>query len=753
MQRAAALNYLPLYYHYYVGEAQALTSLLLVAGIYAWVGVAVASATALGAGMAAVLAFALAAGFEASRLVLVGLQPDPSNPLIAAAAAWLACWLVRQFRDGSTRVAVRGSVPVSAAKPAVHAIFDAASVDKASIWGVIAGSMMVAAIHLSAGHIAATGVGTLAFAACVWRYPLSALTLTPILIGLSDVTAHTGQQWLNPLDIAMLSLLALALWHRRASAAPGVAQGSGSWVWIGLVCGLLPSMLIAARGASWSDPNALMTPLDPLHGLLIGKGLIGALVLVLFVRRHSLATRDVATAFGRGMCVALAGVVMLTVYERLAFVGPFDFTSDYRAPGPFTEIALGGAYIECFLAAAAPFAVVAAMQERSALLRWAAVALVVGAAYATMVTFSRGGQVVFLFVVVATALLLLGTRQASLRPSGARFVAWVKVLILVGGVCVVAAAVLMAPYATSRFQRLGEDAALRSHHWQEGIGFSHGGAAAAAFGNGLGSFGRESYIQGDPRTRPGMFTLYTDQAEHWLGSQPGSLSYLDQRIDVQYAEPLLLSARMRSVDGKGMQVFVCEKDLVQSRQCGSATLRAPASDQWQRVEVTFSLPTNPQAGWPPRPLRLTLFNGGRGAVELDDISLKSADGRELLRNGGFEAASSHWLYSSDQHLTWHLKNLWLQVYFESGWAGVLAHAVLLLCALVGVWRAAPTSSPYCLAFAMALLAFQGVGLIDSVIDSPRFLQLYLSLALLACSFKGAAAYTAYRVDALPIDPR
>ena len=71
----------------------------------------------------------------------------------------------------------------------------------------------------------------------------------------------------------------------------------------------------------------------------------------------------------------------------------------------------------------------------------------------------------------------------------------------------------------------------------------------------------------------------------------------------------------------------------------------------------------------------------------------------------------------------------LQVFFELGIVGVIAHAGLLVAGLWGARRAAGTQ-PYFLAAAMALLAFQGVGLIDSVIDSPRFLQLYLSLALL-----------------------
>ena len=162
--------------------------------------------------------------------------------------------------------------------------------------------------------------------------------------------------------------------------------------------------------------------------------------------------------------------------------------------------------------------------------------------------------------------------------------------------------------------------------------------------------------------------------------------------------------------------------------------RTPPDGQWHSLSAPITLPVNPQAGWPSRPIRFTLFSGSGGVVDVDDLSVTDAQGRERLRNGNFEADSAHWLYSSDRHLTWHMKNLWLQLYFEQGAVGVAAQVGLLLAGLFGAWRAASAGRPYFMAVAIALLAFQGVGLIDSVIDSPRFAQLYLSLALFGCMF-------------------
>jgi hypothetical protein len=348
------------------------------------------------------------------------------------------------------------------------------------------------------------------------------------------------------------------------------------------------------------------------------------------------------------------------------------------------------------------------------------------------VTYSRGGQVVFL-AVVGVAVLLMALRRAPSSGTSSRRSRLIAGAGLAAAVAFVAASILMAPYATTRFKQLDSDAQGRLDHWEQGMDFGSDTMTALVFGNGLGSFGRESYVQGPPAGRPGLFLLHEEAGNVAVRSHPGKLSYLDQRVDARYGEALTVSARLRSERGSGLSALLCEKDLVQSRTCGVANLRIPSDGKWHHVAVPITLPQNPSAGWPPRPIRFTLFQGGReGMVEVDDLSLRDAWGQERLRNGDFGEDSAHWIYSSDMHLVWHLKNLWLQVLFEQGVLGVIAYAALLIAGLAGAWRAARRSEWFW-PLALALLAFQGVGLIDSVIDSPRFSQLYLSIGLLAWS--------------------
>ncbi len=100
------VRFLPFYYHYFTSETQALYSLLLQAGAYAPIGLMAwilldmqGSRSSLGP--SAVAGFFAAAALEALKLFLEGRRPDPSDALIAAAAAALACFAATRLAQGS----------------------------------------------------------------------------------------------------------------------------------------------------------------------------------------------------------------------------------------------------------------------------------------------------------------------------------------------------------------------------------------------------------------------------------------------------------------------------------------------------------------------------------------------------------------------------------------------------------------------------------------------------------------------------
>ena len=99
-EKLRGLHYLPFYYHYYTTETAAVRSLLFIAGSFAPIGAIAALAwpqwratTWMGPLIAALLCL----GIEALKLFFVGKHPDPTNPLIAAASAWLLHWITSKI--------------------------------------------------------------------------------------------------------------------------------------------------------------------------------------------------------------------------------------------------------------------------------------------------------------------------------------------------------------------------------------------------------------------------------------------------------------------------------------------------------------------------------------------------------------------------------------------------------------------------------------------------------------------------------
>jgi hypothetical protein len=140
---------------------------------------------------------------------------------------------------------------------------------------------------------------------------------------------------------------------------------------------------------------------------------------------------------------------------------------------------------------------------------------------------------------------------------------------------------------------------------------------------------------------------------------------------------------------------------------------------WRRFSAGFTTRAQGQ-GLVPRPLKLSLFAQSDGSrIDVDDLSLRGADGRELLRNGSLGAGTDFWFFSGDNHLPWHLENTWLQVGFEQGALGLAGFAGLVLCAAAALWRRLRAGDPFAPALAAALAGFLPLSLLDSLFDFPR----------------------------------
>lgn len=324
-------------------------------------------------------------------------------------------------------------------------------------------SMLCAALCLSlAWHYPLSGplavITCCAGAALAARWPLLCLAALPALLPAVGWMPWTGWLTFEELDMAILAVGAGGYAHQatRQQAQSGALQTEPALfrrlLLLAFAAALCVSMVRGfddAGGFVWGWWQGYH---EPMNSLRLAKSFaLAMLLLPLWLVQLRSAANRAARAWGTGLGAGLLVVAVLAVWERWAYTGLANFSSDYRTTALFWEMHVGGAAFDGFLVLTLPFAVRELLRSDSAW-RWAlsAAAVVLGA-YTCLTTFSRG---VYLAVPLGLAamgvLQALATRRASGRGEslpGGHGAVWPAVLI-----CGLFAASAAAMFPTSGYR-------------------------------------------------------------------------------------------------------------------------------------------------------------------------------------------------------------------------------------------------------------------------------------------------------------
>jgi hypothetical protein len=291
-------------------------------------------------------------------------------------------------------------------------------------------------------------------------------------------------------------------------------------------------------------------------------------------------------------------------------------------------------------------------------------------------------------------------------------------------------------FVAERFATSGNDFGHRWRHWRQALAMMNDDAATVMLGMGLGTFPATYYWRNHQGELPPSYRYLDRDGNRYLrlsaGEYPagyGEMLRLLQTVKIAPESSYLLGF---DVSNSGPPVMLhlnlCERQLLYPRNCRPIPLRQiPTGQHWQHYQ--FALQSG-VLGATSAPVTLEISAEGQRAVaDIDNLSLRNtSDNHELLRNGNFSEANSYWFFSSDRyHLPWHIKNLVLNLYFEMGWPGLLAYATLLFSTIGALLRRGLHERGGCEAAAWlaALIAFQIVGLFDSLLDVPRITLLFM----------------------------
>ncbi len=737
----AKLRFIPFYYHYYVSEANALTSLLFVALLYAPLGI-LAWSSRRPQLFTIYLPTALAGMVETAKLFSISAHADPTNLLIAVVMAHVIYLIADRIVPGDA-VQMSDITPhqqndnqASAAtplQPTPAPMMAAAALPPLekpqpapfALLALVAAGVIYWLSGFPVQPLLLAGV-LIASAIAVWFKPVTALAIIPAALPILDLAPWSGRFYLDEFD-ALLAITLTTGYARTASSRVALHPALKMALAL-LLASFLISTLMALTPWQMPDVNAFNSYFSPYNALRIGKGFVWAMLFIQLAQRLNSNPAKSFQWFAWGMTLGLAAVVMVMVREKILFGGLLNFSSDYRATGPFSAIHTGGAYVECYLAVATPFLIYLIITTHRWLLRLAGVALLLASTYALMATISRNG---FAGYAVACGLTLL----ALMVGHDKKIKRFVQITLLAGAAFAVAVPLFEGSFVQKRMSEVGNDLGVRTAHWQDGLSIRDNDWLTEIFGMGIGRFPDAHYWRSREPFHPSLHALGVEADNSFLRIAPGSTLYVEQIVATEPHQNYRLRFKLRSATpGKTVGIALCEKWMLTSSRCvaWNQSQGTTQAGVWQPVEQLINSGELGSGRWfSQRPVKLSFFTHGGAVVEVDDVQLIPEHGKDRITNADFSHGMDHWYFATDEHLAWHIKSMPLAILFDQGWFGILAFVLFFAVTLGLAGRAAWRGNHAAGASLAATAGFLVVGVFDTLIDTPRFLFLLLVLALFA----------------------
>lgn len=566
----------------------------------------------------------------------------------------------------------------------------------------------------------------------LYRFPKLWLPVVLASMPVLDFAPWTGQFFFDEYDA--LLLLTIAVVSVRQGRFSSRDQDFG-WTRISvvLVFGLLMSALLATLLGAFPFPsldiNSFNNYLSPYNALRVGKG-TGFACLLAWLAAADLR-QDMHRTFSHftlGLVLGVLFASLAIVWERLSYTGLFNFDSPYRVVGLFSGMHTGGAYVEGYLVTGLPFVIWWGIHQRHWMARSAALLIFLTGCYALLVTYARGGYLAFILSGLVMFSGLLWRNLDDFKKSYSRIALLVLIITLFG-----ASFSYTKTPMHKRFNHLSEDRITRVTHWRQIISIMDGGWKVALFGEGLGKLPLLYAQRATADAELSEYRFVKEQNRNVLQLTGGDPLYFEQIVRLnqndQYAVTLVARNKSPASD---IYLTLCRKWMLYAHQCQWFRTTLQPDAQWQTFHYVVKMDEFSTLPWYSTPtMKLSLENEVAGSTaEIASVSLQSPGGSEVLRNGDFSAGSDYWFFSTDNHLPWHYKNLFLQIYFEQGLLGLtLMLALLAYSATILVQRRSEPDFPAPL-LAAALTGFLTVGLVDSLFDFPRMGMLFYLMLML-----------------------
>lgn len=249
------------------------------------------------------------------------------------------------------------------------------------------------------------------YACIVWVRPKFWIFAIPAVLPVADLAPWSGWLFFEELDLFVLVTIAVGYWKLMSETPSVRMQPVSAMLLAALAISFGVSAYIGLMPLQPVDDNAFSNYLSHYNSIRLLKPFVWALLLLPLLSR-SLEGEEVDRFFIPGIVTGLALVSLVSLWERLAFPGLMDFSSDYRITASFPEMHTGGAALDAYLSMTLPFVVYRIIRSRGKLQSAGGVLLLALSTYAVLATFSRGLYLGYALSIAAMGLF------AALRLKG-----------------------------------------------------------------------------------------------------------------------------------------------------------------------------------------------------------------------------------------------------------------------------------------------------------------------------------------------
>ncbi len=240
---------------------------------------------------------------------------------------------------------------------------------------------------------------------------------------------------------------------------------------------------------------------------------------------------------------------------------------------------------------------------------------------------------------------------------------------------------------TQRFETINKDLQGRFSHWSNVINSANWNFSSSMFGQRAGSYPLNYAISyPDFIFNVGSIAVKTKNESSVLVLGGGDDMKLGQRILLQPNTNYQFTLKAKTHKKALFYLAYCERNILTQQaynpNCVNNILTIHPTHDWHSYTINFNSKTIGNRHYIERkPTLLFIQNKSLGsALEIQKISLTGIGQRfELIKNNEFNYGLDQWFFYDDfQHLPWHIKNMALEVFYNSGTIGLIVVILIFI---------------------------------------------------------------------------